>query len=440
MRAYTRAAILTAFGFVSVFFGNAQSQAQNLKFPLTVGKAEYTAVVDAGSSGTRLYLFKVTPGGYPKIEQLGNFENKVPSDPTSPDPDDGIDNYVCGTGFYAPANVNPQVMSLLWDYLKTRTDTVPIPADQIVIKVFATAGMRTAQERCGAGKVDDLYALIKQGMVAAGFTNPLNDARTINGGSEEAVWSFLNVADIYTNSFGDPARSAVPVRDPLGILEVGGSSMQIAYEIGAAGANIYPVSINNRKLNVFGVSYLHLGANDVRKQLRLSQNPERCWAKGFLKANDLGEEEAGYPNLKTNGAFSFMSCTSFMASEVKKRLLLDPQVRRNPRKFVGVSGITYTLAEFGAAGFPNGSPVTLPSKVVNKCTTPPAGYPSAADANEQFACPNGSYISTLLYHPVTGLFSGLPEKFERALINKTDVPKGSLSWIFGYLLLNYSKQ
>lgn len=426
-------------------FQGASAQAQNLRLPLTRGKAVYTAVVDAGSSGTRLSVFKVTSGLYPKIESLGEtFENKGPSDPTAPDPDDGIDNYVCGSGFYAPGNVNPQVMTPLWNYLKSVTDTTTTPAraippDQILVKVFATAGMRTAEERCGSTAVANLYNYIKRGILAAGFTNPLNDARTIDGGREEAVWSFVNIADVYTNSFNSPTKTGFPSREPFGIVEVGGSSMQIAYDVNTTGSNIYPISINNKKLNVFGVSYLHLGQNDVRKELRLSQHPEYCWANGFLKGSDLGEEEPQYPNLKADGAYSFNGCTEFMSAEVNKRLTINPQINHSPRNFVGVSGVTFTLADFGSSGAPNGLPNSLPTQVASKCVTPPIGYPNAADANEQFACPNGSYISTLLFHPQVGLFTAQPNKFERGLINKIDVPKGSLSWIFGYLLLNYSK-
>lgn len=52
----------------------------------------YTAVVDAGSGGTRLYLCKVMPGPYPTSELLLSKQSDDAPD-TPYEEDDGIDNY-----------------------------------------------------------------------------------------------------------------------------------------------------------------------------------------------------------------------------------------------------------------------------------------------------------------------------------------------------------
>ena len=73
--------------------------------PLTAPK--HIAVIDAGSSGTRLYLYEVKPDGTIKTE-LSNFEYKD---------EDGIDNYVCDS-VYPQSDVMKVVITPLLTKLK----------------------------------------------------------------------------------------------------------------------------------------------------------------------------------------------------------------------------------------------------------------------------------------------------------------------------------
>ena len=106
----------------------------------------YTAIVDAGSGGTRLFFYKVTKAPYPELKLL--FKQVVDDIPdASYQPDDGIDNYACPPGddpaaqaFYATKNVNPNVMFPLWNGLKAELSAMTPavnPAD-VIVKVFAT--------------------------------------------------------------------------------------------------------------------------------------------------------------------------------------------------------------------------------------------------------------------------------------------------------------
>jgi len=424
----------------------------------------YTAVVDAGSSGTRLYFFKVTAGAYPNYEFIVKYENKVSPSPGNLDPDDGIDNYVCNTNpFYDKSKINIQVMNSLWQSLKGKATELNVAPQDIVVKVFATAGMRTAAEQCGQPAVDNLYKSILNGMKATefGFTNVQNEARTIEGG-EEAIWSWVNVNDVYQNSFNNPTKAAgTAVGAPVGILEVGGSSIQIAYPVSTVTRpNTYNVKINNKSFNVFGISYLHLGQDDVRKNLRLSQSnshrssqnsptyghPEYCWAKGFGHVNDLGENgDTRYPLINADGSYTSPNnpiCYNFMTSEISRIMTIDPQVQNTSVNFVGVSGITYTLRDFGQTSTPS----QLPTAVIQKCSSGIASWTGIdTNASLQRACPNGTYISALLQDPSVGIFKSKPNQFTKALVEQSssggagDVPNGSLSWIYGYLLVNYTQ-
>ena len=134
---------------------------------------------------------------------------------------------------------------------KLATLSPPVAASDVIVKVFATAGMRTAAEICGQPAVDNVYTVIRGGMATSGLTNEENEVRTIDGGSEEGLWSFVNANDEYVNAFGRPAAQKLP-KPPVGIIEVGGSSVQIVYPIAQAGSDqfVEQIEINNRVMTV----------------------------------------------------------------------------------------------------------------------------------------------------------------------------------------------
>jgi hypothetical protein len=414
----------------------------------------YTAIVDAGSGGTRLFLYKVTPGPYPVSELiLQSAAADVPGTPY--EEDDGIDNYACFPGgdpsvqaFYAAENVNPFVMVPLWEAMKGKLATLspPVTAADVAVKVFATAGMRTAAEICGQPAVDNVYTVIRGGMTVSGLTNPGNEVRTIDGGTEEGLWSFINANDEYVNAFGRPAAVKLP-KPPVGIIEVGGSSVQIVYPIAQAGSDPFAVQfqINNRVMTVHAQSWLHLGQDDMRKVLRTNRGTDgnlmahRCWVRGFDKANDAGD--VGFPALSANGAFNALNaaCGSFMVSHIRTYMATPPDLSAVTAKFVGLGGLKYTLDAFGRLAGPLTGVGGFRAAVNTQCRKGAGTWPEInTSANAQRACPHGVYMSTLFSHPQYGIFRLNPQQFDRALVAK-DVDGKSLSWIAGYLLLTYSR-
>jgi hypothetical protein len=63
-------------------------------------KVLFTAVIDAGSSGTRLHLYKVKPGPYPTVTEIGVFEND--------DAEDGIDDFINNASAHGGATAHHQ--------------------------------------------------------------------------------------------------------------------------------------------------------------------------------------------------------------------------------------------------------------------------------------------------------------------------------------------
>lgn len=395
----------------------------------------YEAVIDAGSSGTRLYLYKIVRGAYPLVTmEMDKTDNK-----TQPNgyEEDGVSNFVCGNqrGYSPPAAVVPQVISPLLSPLAARLVELGVPRNQVVVNVLATAGMRVAAAQCGQAAANALYNFIKRGIAAHGFL--VGDARTTDGDSEEGVWTWTNLNDRVYNVF----RSA---RAPVGVIEVGGSSTQISYPTRQQpnpARNIYRVSINGRAFSVFNRTYLGLGQDDARKFIRLQAAPQVCWANGFPFARDVGEAEPIYPRLKTNGAygaaFDMLGCGDMFAGYIAGIIARngDPKVADSAGNFVGVDGAYWATEYWNIQNAPSQLAGNL-----DHCKNY-RYFPHILTARDaQFQCPNAIYINSLLFGAAGGLFRSNPGKVVETLPNADPVTGASiLTWTRGYLLIKYSR-
>lgn len=260
----------------------------------------YTAIFDAGSSGTRLSLYKVIPGngGYPTITLIDTNKFK----------DNGINDFILGTGsiataqwatinsgYNAPgcniniapvvggsvangsgntASVGPCVLQPLLDSMSTYLTQYGLSPSQVKVELFATAGMRTVEYKNGGTKSDEEITAFYQAMKdyvsnVKGYS--IGDFRTSNGNSEEGVWTWVNLNDQYYNVFGGNPTYSPSIQTPVGDFEVGGSSMQIAFPTNQTASdanNVYFVRINGKSFNVYSKTFLGLGGDDTRKFMR----------------------------------------------------------------------------------------------------------------------------------------------------------------------------
>jgi len=250
----------------------------------------YTAIFDAGSSGTRLSFFKVIPGngGYPSIGLISKFNDKNLDVPD----DDGINDFLNGKGVIVltngdslppgcpgtenlgPTAVNPCVIQPLLKQLDQTIATLGLAKSQVKVELFATAGMRTEELYNGGTNsqetIDDFYASMKAYVANWGYN--AGEFKTINGNSEEGLWTWINLNDQYFNAFGGNTTYWTQAPTTRGNFEVGGSSMQIAFPTTQITPgevnNVYTVTINKYTYNVFSKTYLGLGGDDARKFMR----------------------------------------------------------------------------------------------------------------------------------------------------------------------------
>lgn len=268
----------------------------------------YTMIIDAGSGGTRLSFYKVIPGngGYPQITLLDNSAFKdngindflmtpstgsikvgewakprsgLPSNYQAQGCDiqgDPLAGGVVPNGSGGTSSVGPCVLQPLLDSMSQMMAKETVVPSQVKVELFATAGMRTMSYSNGGTKSDsqiaEFYKIMKDYVAnVKGFS--VGEFRTSDGNSEEGIWTWINLNDQYYNAFGGNYKFSKKLQPPVGDIEVGGSSMQIAFPVKpnfATGENVYPVTINGKTFAVFSKTFLGLGGDDMRKFMRAS--------------------------------------------------------------------------------------------------------------------------------------------------------------------------
>lgn len=213
----------------------------------------FVAVGDAGSSGTRLYVYNVIrPAGatatqLPIVKLVSQDGGKA----------GGYKPPECSVKGLADSSDDQMTkcMNALTTYLGTLLDINGVPElvkTNMRVAVRATAGVRIVN-------IDDqgihVLTVAEAAIKAGGFQN--TTVRVIDGAFEsEYAWIAAN----YMNkTLGGPAI------DTIGILEIGGASEQIAF-IPQILNNRSPISFIGNKYELYAFSSNRLGINEARKQ------------------------------------------------------------------------------------------------------------------------------------------------------------------------------
>lgn len=492
-------------------------------FPLNVVQENpiYTAIFDAGSSGTRLSFYKVVPGngGYPIIEKIGTYDDFLTGVPD----DDGINDFLNGNGSIklsgeplppgcpgttglGQLDVEPCVIQPLLIKLdravaaqNASNPALNLKRSQVRVELFATAGMRTEDQRNGGskttGQILEYYNQMKTYVAQWGYS--VGEFKTINGNSEEGVWTWVNLNDYYYNSFGGNTTVSQSVQYPVGDFEVGGSSMQIAFPTNTTpsdAGNVYKVTINGYTFNVFSKTFLGLGGDDTRKYVKAYDYSSNnggvdCYAATATQSNT--QEKSGiqlYPsNQIISGIYPFPANVAYLNTPwttvpniptvgyTGSLLLVGPpaydesncsgiydtivnQVTSLERNSYGTlnDGALVTMASFKADLQTSNSPfvgidnffytsdelgyspsINFDPSVFQQNLQSYCTNPVANDFVAQSVCPNGNFMNTYLFGP-SGLFMGSSAVFAGVLNPANAADETVLTWTRGYLLLKYA--
>ncbi|NWS84467.1 ENTP7 diphosphohydrolase, partial [Toxostoma redivivum] len=197
----------------------------------------YGVVVDCGSSGSRVFVYFWPPhNGNPHdlldIKQMRDRSSRPVVKKIKP----GISVTAA-----APAQATPYLRPLL------RFAAAHVPArkhKETPLYILCTAGMRLLPERQQAAILDDLVTNVP---LEFDFLFSKSHAEVISG-KQEGVYSWIGINfvlgrfdhedeedAVVTVALGDMGKSLVRKRT-VGILDMGGASLQIAYEVPDSGA------------------------------------------------------------------------------------------------------------------------------------------------------------------------------------------------------------
>jgi len=386
-------------------------------------------VIDAGSSGTRLFLYEVIPGLYPNVHLLNEVEiERMPNGMR----EDGINNFVDPDSPGGAEMVLPMTILPLLDQVRPTLARLGVPTGEVRVDLFATAGMRYAEKMFGSEVVANFYKIIKKGIDNAGFQS--GHVQTSDGESQEGVWTWINLNDLERDVF----RSD---HSPFGIVEVGGSSAQLTYTLDDPASSDGPtriVNINGRTFHVFCRTYLGLGQDDARKAMRiqLQDHANCCFPRGFDPRHDIGDvlDGVGHFKLAKHGDYDVDRCLDTYENIIHTLTQHCglPDLSQLGIEFVATDAIFHATRYWNLEK----DPVRLMELIMQHAYETDS-FPSI-ESNEfiQAQLANATYVYAFLYGR-SGLFRSNPSLLSRALPNKVN-DKTRLTWTRGYLIESYS--
>jgi hypothetical protein len=388
----------------------------------------HTAVIDAGSSGTRLFLYRVEPGPLARVEKIREQEFSTTASGAK---EDGINNFVRPDDPAMQATVVPEIIDLLLKDARGFLEGVGVGPAAVEVNLLATAGMRYAEALHGRPVIARLYDTIRSGIRAHGF--PVGEVRTTCGSEEEGIWTWINLNDVLFGAFeGD--------EQPAGIVEVGGSSLQLTFptdEDPDVVPHVHRVALNGRGFAVSCRSFLGLGQDDARKEMRRRLGPEEsavCFPGGFRAVSDHGDvlDGVGMHRLAADGRYNFSVCSTTYEAIVEDRLAAAsiPDLAHARGDFVGIDGVYYATEPWAI----DRNPERLREMIAARCGSA-ANFPGI-DEREfvQAQAANATYVHVLLER----LFTGTGRRLVRAVASRKDGDT-MLTWTRGYLLARYSR-
>lgn len=394
---------------------------------IDIPPAAYTAVVDAGSSGSRIYLYKTTPDdSFVRVQQL--YTNKdAPHGLSWYDGKQGEDSVTTNAG---PGGIQP-LLTGLQGYLSSHD----IDMNQVTVNVLATAGMRLVNAETSAA----IYKSVQSTITQSGLT--YGQVGTISGQSE-GVYSWADVNFLQGN-FHTHATTQ-------GIVEVGGASSQIAFATTSNNApQVLATKVNGVNYPVFSISYLGLGQNQARLAMLSESDSGGAQANVCYPNNTTGTPTAydaavgsitidPITSSYTTGCYGvFEKVIGRVSANADNNFSID-RIRQQygyaSTQFLGISSAYYAHKEWGALDTSNAAQA-LQDALSNNCagsnawTKVLAQYSSDAGPFTQNGCANSTYIHAYLYS--NQALDIQPDK----LTPLASIKGNELTWTRGYVVV-----
>lgn len=345
--------------------------------PLGDPDSRYVAIIDAGSSGSRIYLFKaVKSNGSREAQDLMEYEGRGP----------GLSSFSAAPEAAGEKGVAP-LLGRLADYLKDHG----VEKQSVEVNVLATAGMRLLD----GGAQRAIFESVRR--YIAGQSFGVGDVETISG-DMEAIYSWVDV-NFLLGTFRDR-------RPTIGVVEIGGASAQVAFETRAPNADTRRVALGSQDYQLFVTSFLGLGRNESRRRMIQGADISSGAAKNPCYPHGLFSRDAAAGVNGVTGEFDFTAC-----ARTYDRLLGKYDMKR-VRDFLDADAGAGSFAAIGT-GNPLGTfwglleawkleshnPFDLLAKEKANCDKPWSAFEAeyGGGAFNQTQCADSTFVTSFLY-------------------------------------------
>lgn len=229
--------------FISLIFSNA----------IFAIKAHYSIIVDGGSHGTRLHLFKYSMENTLSITDILVVKNSKP----------------LATFASHPEDAGPALKKLLTSAAnKIHDDKIK---EIVPIKVLGTGGMRILPEEQQQAIYNNIKYYIANKYKDIFF---VEEAQSISG-KMEGIYAWLDV--------NYQAKNFQNKKPTLGSLDMGGSSTQITFATDDTSKldDELSITVNGIKYNIFSKSFLGLGLDRARNSINADFMANNCYPTGY---------------------------------------------------------------------------------------------------------------------------------------------------------------
>lgn len=387
----------------------------------------YGAIIDAGSSGSRIYLYKwparnfhSLPPPLSEVARATNEKNKV-----------------------TPGISSPDGLAKLPGLVEAAKGLVPKGVDLKTVPLYlgATAGMRILHPDAES----QIMADVRKALHASGFLFKDSWARVLSG-EEEGAFGWLSANYLLNKGMPDATAST------LGALDLGGASTQITFRpSGSILANFFPLEIASPNYNydLYTHSFLYYGAKESRlnfdQNVLASTSVNPCYPTGYTSddTNMTGSSKWVECLEKVKGLFqkSSQSDLCYNSDREPTRCSFNGvyQPAFGDKKFIGMSAYVYAwqylrletgertsdLDKLNA----NGATVCARDYQKQKETAPPGTYPPALP----YQCFIAAYSYQLLSYGY-----GMPTK-DTPVQMYDKIDGSSVEWSFGMMLTEANK-
>lgn len=265
----------------------------------------YGLMIDSGSEGSRIYLFRWIPTCAREIvipEAFGNM-NTVP----------GIASFAL-----APAAAGGSLKPLV-EYAKQFLRAQQAGWHRMPLYLRATAGMRLLSEN----EREDVLFSVRKYLGTSPFDFQ-DDHAYVATGEEEGIFGWITVNHMLGNLKADKLTHTSTV----GALDLGGASSQIVFiPEKSIMANAFPLQLGPHRFRVYSTSYLHFGQREaahrtasviISKALlevqSVSEVRHPCFSLGYAYHPKFSyNDQRSLPiDVRMNGSSDFSGCRDLL--------------------------------------------------------------------------------------------------------------------------------